>query len=75
MQDKVFRNPTDEFWGAVQALSELPSAERTGYWIEHEWAEEVDGVLVSNYECSSCHSWKREASDFCPHCGVRMVKE
>lgn len=43
-----------------------------GEWIEHKRAEEVEGLLVSNYECSSCHAWKREDSDFCPNCGADM---
>ena len=43
-----------------------------GEWIEHKWAEEVEGLLISNYECSECHSWERRASDFCPNCGARM---
>jgi len=49
---------------------------KTGRWIEHEWAEKVggtNGMLISNYECSECHCWKRETSDFCPHCGADMI--
>lgn len=45
---------------------------KQGEWIEHEWAEEVEGLLISNYECSECHSWERSASNFCPNCGERM---
>ena len=45
---------------------------KEGEWIEHEWAEEVEGLLISNYECSKCHSWERRASDYCPNCGARM---
>lgn len=46
-----------------------------GEWIEHKQAEEVDGHLISNYECSCCHSWKRENTDFCPNCGADMRKK
>ena len=27
---------------------------KQGKWIEHEWAEEYDGRLINNYECSEC---------------------
>lgn len=39
-----------------------------GKWIEHEWAEEYDGRLISNYECSECKSWERERTNYCPNC-------
>ncbi len=42
---------------------------KTGEWIEHERAEEVGGYLISNYECSCCHTWERSNSDYCPNCG------
>lgn len=40
-----------------------------GEWIEHKWAEEVNEAIISNYECSNCHSWERNNSNFCPNCG------
>ena len=43
-----------------------------GRWIEHEWAEEENGLLVSNFECSACHNWERKESDYCPNCGAKM---
>lgn len=45
---------------------------RHGYWIRHENADIVDGYLVPNFECSECHSWKEDDSDYCPDCGTRM---
>ena len=45
---------------------------RHGRWIEHEWAEEENGLLISNFECSNCHGWERKESDFCPSCGADM---
>ena len=58
LQEKVFRNLTDEFYGTMQVLDELPSAERTGHWI-------IKGVNTFAmaygstgyepvYECSNC---------------------
>ena len=56
-----------DFFKAIEALSE-----RTGEWVVHEWAEECDGLLISNYECTNCHSWERNNTDFCPNCGADM---
>lgn len=56
-----------------EEVTDLPSEDRpTGEWIEHKWAEEVEGLLISNYECSECHSWERNARDYCPSCGAKM---
>ena len=46
-----------------------------GRWIEHEGAEEENGLLISNYECSACHSWERNESYCCPNCGAKMDGE
>lgn len=76
MQGKYYHLPNGDVAIPIIDIEHAPTVEveRTGHWIEHEWAEEVEGLLVSNYECSSCHSWKREDSDFCPDCGARMKK-
>ena len=53
----------------------IPSAEperKTGHWIEHENADIVDGYYVPKYECSCCHTWKHDDSDYCPDCGTKM---
>lgn len=42
------------------------------HWVEHEWAEEVEGFLISNYECSNCHWFVRSSSNYCPDCGAKM---
>lgn len=44
---------------------------KTGKWIEHKNADIVEGFLVSNYECSKCHSWERNDSTYCPSCGSK----
>lgn len=64
--------------GTVQwVLSHTPtidpeSLRPKGRWIEHEWAEEENGLLVSNFECSKCHIWESKTSDYCPNCGAKM---
>lgn len=54
---KVIRNTVEE----------LPSAQRTGRWIEDS----------GNIACSECHIiWLHRRTAFCPNCGARMeVKE
>ncbi len=44
-------------------------------WIEHEWAEEVEGLLISNFECTACRNWVRNKSKYCPNCGAEMELE
>ena len=48
--------------------------QQTGKWIEHEH-ESGDNWEFSKYECSQCHVWSNDDSDFCPNCGVDMRKE
>lgn len=45
-----------------------------GHWIKHEYAEEANGYLIPNYECSNCHSWLRDNRDYCGDCGAKMDK-
>ena len=66
----------NEFFGVTHASAVDPETLRPkGRWIEHEWAEEENGLLVSNFECSNCCRWEREVSDFCPNCGADMRGE
>ena len=64
---------------ASEIANTLPAADvakvKHGHWIEHQWAEESEGLLISNFECSQCHDWKREKSDYCPNCGAKMDGE
>lgn len=63
-------------YGIRSKIKFIPTIEsRRGEWIEHEWAEEAEGLLVSNYECSECHNWERKTSDYCPNCGSKMRGE
>lgn len=50
----------------------IPTNQNVVKWIKHERAEEVEGFLISNYECSYCHSWERKKSYYCPYCGKKM---
>lgn len=57
---------------ALEKLQPIQSERNKGHWIKHEYADIVEGYYVPNYECSECHSWKRDDSDFCPDCGADM---
>lgn len=63
----------------MQYIETEPAADvvevKHGHWIEHEWAEESEGLLISNFECSQCHDWERKTSDYCPNCGSKMDGE
>lgn len=49
--------------------------ETVGVCIEHEWAEEYEGRLISNFECPYCHEWHRqeEIDAYCSHCGKPIM--
>ena len=52
-------------------LETLEQKSRKWRWIEHphEWG---DNWQYSQYECSCCHDWAYEDTDYCPNCGVEM---
>ena len=59
----------------VYELRQLPTFEikcKIGQWIVHENADIIDGYYVPKYECSCCHTWKDDDSNFCPDCGTNM---
>ena len=74
LQEKVFHNLTDEFYGAMQVLDELPSADVAP--VERSrWIKTADGAECENcgreavYQIVDDH-WEYE--NFCPHCGAKM---
>lgn len=60
--------------GYVKGLRDAQPVVR-GFWVEHAWAEEYEGRLISNYECSECHEWFRDKSNYCPYCGAKMNED
>ena len=46
LKEKVFRNLTDEFYGAMQVLDELPSAQSEQRWIPVT----QESVIQAGYE-------------------------
>lgn len=49
--------------------------EKIGKWTKIEYADEVNGYLIPNYECSQCKYWSIEDYDYCPNCGALMQKD
>ena len=45
-----------------------------GHWIEHPHECGINWEY-SMYECSECHEWTEDNSDFCPNCGADMSEE
>lgn len=61
------------FWGRLaneSATGKLPN-NSTAHWIErpHESGENWE---YSMYECSDCHEWSDNDSNYCPNCGKEM---
>lgn len=72
--DELTEGYNDGIDMAITVLGGLPTVDavqvRHGHWIRHENADIVDGYYVPNYECSVCHAWKQDDSDYCPDCGA-----
>ena len=55
----------------LEAIAELPSAQKMGKWIYH-----IDDLFPaeSTMECNQCHAEQPLTCDdeFCPHCGAKM---
>jgi len=72
LKEKVFHNLSDEFYGAMQVLDELPSAQperKTGHWILDR---------SGAYCCSNCmepcasYVMMKPRDKFCKMCGAKM---
>ena len=78
LKEKVFHNLSDEFYGAMQVLDELPSAEvepvKRGKWIydnQFHWyrasCSECGYKRVTDIKAEKWNGWK-----YCPNCGAQM---
>lgn len=57
----------------IKALPSVTPRPKTGYWIEHPH-EAGQNWEYSRYECSECHVWSNDDSDYCPNCGTKMIE-
>lgn len=83
LKEKVFHNLSDEFYGAMQVLDELPSAQperKKGRWIESNPQNSKLCRLMTCSECGKAYivninvpyeDWT-EAHKFCVECGTKM---
>lgn len=72
LQEKVFHNLTDEFYGAMQVLDELEPADVVPV-VHGEWTK----LSYDGFNCNECGSTfvimqGRENMHFCPNCGAKM---
>ena len=63
-------DPKEHIVAPTDVVKNLPSAERTGKWIR--LYRDGFGNLIGH--CDKCGR-KYPVDNFCPNCGVRMVKE
>lgn len=75
LQEKVFHNLTDEFYGVMQVLDELEPADVApvvhGKWIEDE-GEGYNGIHCSQCRFPIPYGNVMMGYNFCPKCGADM---
>jgi len=74
LQEKVFHNLTDEFYGAMQAIDELPSADVVQV-VHSRWEYKCGEI-----QCPECGNRIHRIDfsgclNFCPNCGAKMDGE
>ena len=79
MAKNVAEKALDEFLYHGKSIREwikiiVDQEPKTGHWIEHPH-ETGENWEYSKYECSECHEWAEDDSDFCPNCGAKMESE
>ena len=85
LQEKVFHNLTDEFYGAMQVLDELQPADVApvvhGKWIDYDGNKvqlNEHGETCGTCFCNQCGEWLVASDEyavkgyFCPNCGAKM---
>lgn len=61
----------EEVIEAIEEFTLVTQIKPKGYWIEHQH-EAGANWEYSRYECSECHNWAEDDSNYCPCCGCRM---
>ena len=63
--------PYHVYSALINGIDTLEQELRKGHWIEHPH-EAGPNWKYSMYECSECHGWAKDVSDYCPDCGTDM---
>jgi hypothetical protein len=71
LQEKVFHDLTDEFYGAMQVLDELPTADVAPV-VHSRWKYKCGEI-----QCPECRNRIHRIDlsgclNFCPNCGAKM---
>ena len=68
----VLNKIAGELTDAPRVMFKAPEAtSRKAKWIEHPHEAGLNWEY-SRYECSECHVWADDDSDYCPNCGAEM---
>lgn len=66
-----YSNAMKYLYDRIDRLPSVTPQPKTGHWIEHQH-EAGENWEFSQYECSECHVWGDDNSDYCPNCGAEM---
>lgn len=66
----MFSSADDAMQESIDTIDALPSAEKTGRWINTRPPEMSDNIV-----CSECGYDSIADYDYCPNCGARMIEE
>lgn len=70
LQEKVFHDLTDEFYGAMQVLDELEPADVAPV-VHSEWIYHMSYGICK--KCGYEYEWKgTDAKNYCPNCGAKV---
>ena len=71
LQEKVFHNLTDEFYGAMQVLDELEPADVVPV-VHGRWSHIAYLKGIKVMECSHCGKRVLGSHNYCGNCGAKM---
>lgn len=69
--DKGSNGQRDFLINYIKQLPSTTSHPKIGRWIEHPH-ETGENWEYPMYECSECHTWSDDDSNYCPNCGTKM---
>lgn len=74
-KEKTIRGYSQKVIQEVIEACQKHAEEVVGICIEHPWAEEENGLLISEFECPFCHAWHRESAvdTYCTQCGKPIM--